>query len=300
MPPCRSLKCWRDNSSANREFAVTTRDISPLTRLVARIDRTRGSEDPDLIRSGFPSIDRVIGGGFRRGDLIVLGGDDGAGTSALALGIALRCAKRALLCTGEMPVERVYERALAIAARVSLDALRHGVVEDTERTRLSAATVTLRDYAPVVERLTQRGLADVAGALDSLPDASLVIVDGLEALLEHGQQREESLAWIVLTLKRLALERHVALVVVSHLPTLDRQRANRRPRLTDFGVFGAIGTHADVVLGLYREDLYDSDLGVAGATELIVLKQREGPLGYADLYYFAKWLRFEDVLDPDR
>ena len=279
---------------------MSTRDISPLTRLVARIDRTRGSEDPDLIRSGFPSLDRAIGGGFRRGDLIVLGGDDGAGTSALALGIALRCAKRALLCTGEMHVERVYERALAIAARVSLDALRHGVVEDTERTRVSAATVTLRDYAPVVERLTQRGIADVAGALDSLPDASLVIVDGLEALLEHGQHRDEALAWTVLTLKRMALERHIALVVVSHLPMLDRQRTNRRPRLTDFGVHGAIGTHADVVLGLYREDMYDADLGVAGATELIVLKQREGPLGYADLYYFAKWLRFEDVLDPDR
>ena len=279
---------------------MSTRDISPLTRLVARIDRTRGSEDPDLIRSGFPSLDRAIGGGFRRGDLIVLGGDDGAGTSALALGIALRYAKRALLCTGEMHVERVYERALAIAARVSLDALRHGVVEDTERTRVSAATVTLRDYAPVVERLTQRGIADVAGALDSLPDASLVIVDGLEALLEHGQHRDEALAWTVLTLKRMALERHIALVVVSHLPMLDRQRTNRRPRLTDFGVHGAIGTHADVVLGLYREDMYDADLGVAGATELIVLKQREGPLGYADLYYFAKWLRFEDVLDPDR
>ena len=279
---------------------MSTRDISPLTRLVARIDRTRGSEDPDLIRSGFPSLDRAIGGGFRRGDLIVLGGDDGAGTSALALGIALRCAKRALLCTGEMHVERVYERALAIAARVSLDALRHGVVEDTERTRVSAATVTLRDYAPVVERLTQRGIADVAGALDSLPDASLVIVDGLEALLEHGQHRDEALAWTVLTLKRMALERHIALVVVSHLPMLDRQRTNRRPRLTDFGVHGAIGTHADVVLGLYREDMYDADLGVAGATELIVLKQREGPLGFADLYYFAKWLRFEDVLDPDR
>ena len=279
---------------------MSTRDISPLTRLVARIDRTRGSEDPDLIRSGFPSLDRAIGGGFRRGDLIVLGGDDGAGTSALALGIALRCAKRALLCTGEMHVERVYERALAIAARVSLDALRHGVVEDTDRTRVSAATVTLRDYAPVVERLTQRGIADVAGALDSLPDASLVIVDGLEALLEHGQHRDEALAWTVLTLKRMALERHIALLVVSHLPMLDRQRTNRRPRLTDFGVHGAIGTHADVVLGLYREDMYDADLGVAGATELIVLKQREGPLGYADLYYFAKWLRFEDVLDPDR
>ncbi len=280
---------------------MNTHDISPLSRLVSRVERTRaGDTPPDVIRSGFPSLDRAISGGFRRGDLIVLGGDDGAGTSALALGIALRCATRALLLTGEVTVDRVYERALSIGARVPLESLRTGVSDDDERTRLAAAAVTLRDYAPVVERISAHGIADVERALDSLPDASLVIVDGLEALLSQGERRDESLAWIVLTLKRLALDRHIALVLLAHLPLMDRQRPNRRPRLTDFGVCGAVGVHADVVLGVFREDMYDTDLGVAGATELIVLKHRDGALGYADLYFFAKWLRFEDVLDPER
>jgi len=89
------------------------------------------------------------------------------------------------------------------------------------------------------------------------------------------------------------------LLVCSHLPAMDRTRADRRPRLTDFGVHGAVGTHADVVLGLYREDMHDADVGVAGATELIALKQRSGTSGYADLYFFGQWLRFEDVLDPE-
>ena len=77
---------------------------------------------------------------------------------------------------------------------------------------------------------------------------------------------------------------------------LDRTRQDRRPRLTDFGIRGAVGTHADLVLGLYREDLYDGDLGVAGATELLLLKHRDGALGYVDLFFYEQWMRFEEVL----
>ncbi len=284
---------------------MNSHDISPLTRIVARLDRVRvdhvrdSNDVVDTIRSGFPSVDRTIGGGFHRGDLIVLGGDDGVGTSSLALGIALRCESRALVLTGEMRPERVYERVLAIGARVSLDALRAGNVTDDDRGRLAAAAIALRDHVPVVESITRGGLADVTRMLESLPDTTLVIIDGLEALLEREERRVDVLAFFVLSLKRLAVERNVALLVISHLPAMDRTRADRRPRLTDFGVHGAVGTHADLVLGLYREDMYDADVGVAGATELIALKQRGGTSGYADLYFFGQWLRFEDVLDPE-
>jgi len=284
---------------------MSSHDISPLTRIVARLDRVRldhvrdGHDVADTMRSGFPSLDRTIGGGFQRGDLIVLGGDDGVGTSSLALGIALRCAPRALVLTGEMRPERVYERVLAIGARVALDALRAGSITDDDRRRLAAAAIALRDHVPVVESITRGGLADVTRMLESLPDTGLVIIDGLEALLEDEERRVDALAFFVLSLKRLAVERNVALLVISHLPAMDRTRADRRPRLTDFGIHGAVGTHADLVLGLYREDMYDADVGVAGATELIALKQRGGASGYVDLYFFGQWLRFEDVLDPE-
>lgn len=280
---------------------VSSHDISPLTRIVARVDRVRDGKDlDDFIRSGFPSLDRIIGGGFHRGDLIVLGGDDGAGTSSLALAIALRCEARALVFTGEMRPERAYERALAIGARVSPASLSAGTVTDEERSRIAATAITLRDHVPVVETITRGGLADVTPMLDSLPETTLLIIDGLEALLEREAGRFDALAFSLLSLKRLAIERNVALLVVTHLTAIDRTRADRRPRLADFGMHGAVGTHADLVLGLYREDLYDADVGVAGATELIVLKQRRGALGYADLYFFGQWLRFEDVLDPEQ
>ena len=281
---------------------MTHHDISPLARVVARVDRLRdGAGDPSIIATGFISLDRAIGGGFRRSDLIVLGGDDGVGTSALVLAMALRIESRTLLLTSEMRPERAFERALALSARVSLDSLRLGAVDEDERLRLAAAAVSLRDRSPVIDTLRDGGLAHVNDAIDASPDSAVVIIDGLEALLPRShpatQPRDEALAEAVLGLKRLALTRNVCVLLVTHLPGLDRTRRDRRPILSDFGVRGAVGTHADLVLGLYREDLYDGDMGVAGATELRLVKHRDGPIGYVDLFFYDKWLRFEDVLE---
>ncbi len=149
---------------------VNPLDISPLTRVVTRVDRLRDGEvDASIIPTGFPSLDRAIGGGFHRGDLIVLGGDDGVGCSSLALAIALRIRERTLLLTSEMRPERAYERALAMTARVTLDALRLGAVEDRERAQLAAAAVALRDRAPVIDVWGESGLAAVRQAADSAP-----------------------------------------------------------------------------------------------------------------------------------
>ena len=277
---------------------MTRLDISPLARVVARADRARdGEADSSLIPSGFFSIDRAIGGGMRRGDLIVLGGDAGAGTSSLALAITLRRSVPALFLSSEMHPDRVYERALASSARVSLQSLRSGAIDDGDRVRLGAAALALRDQTPIVDGLGRDGIAAVSRAIVASPRAALVVVDGIEGLLEAGRGRDEALAFILLSLKRIAIQRDVALLALSHLPALDRSRQDRRPQLADFGARGAVGVHADLVLGLFREELYESDLGVSGATEVLVLKQRDGAVGYADLYFYGQWLRFEDVLD---
>ena len=277
---------------------MTRLDISPLARVVARADRARdGEADTSLIPSGFFSIDRAIGGGMRRGDLIVLGGDAGAGTSSLALAITLRRSEPALFLSSEMHPDRVYERALASSARVSLQSLRSGAIDDGDRVRLGAAALALREQTPIVDGLVRDGITAVSRAIVASPRAALVVVDGIEGLLETGSGRDEALAFILLSLKRIAIERDVALLALSHLPALDRSRQDRRPQLADFGARGAVGVHADLVLGLFREELYESDLGVSGATEVLVLKQRDGAVGYADLYFYGQWLRFEDVLD---
>src|ERR1051325_2604806 len=107
-------------------------DISPLSVLLSRVDAVAdGSAAPDTVSCGFPSLDKMLGGGFRRGDLIALGGDVASGKSALALAFAIRGAiqgQRVGFFTGEMAVERVLERIIAIEGRVLIDDLRRGAL----------------------------------------------------------------------------------------------------------------------------------------------------------------------------
>lgn len=272
---------------------------TPLDRVLARIDQSAdGLVDESVIPTRFASLDRAIGGGFRRGDLVVLGGDHGAGTSSLSLGIAMRCAPRALVVTGELHEERVYERALAITARVPLESFRLGVLSEEELARVRMAAPGVREWGPHVDTVTHGGVEVLWTAHDRVPDAPMIVVDGAEMLLARDFDTADALAGILLELKRFALERNVIVLLVMHLATLDRTRHDRRPRLADFGAGGAVGVHADLVLGLFREEMYDADVAVTGAAELSLLKYREGPLGYVDLYFSAPLLRFEDVLDP--
>src|SRR5207244_11979051 len=100
--------------------------------------------------------------------------------------------------------------------------------------------------------------------------------------------------------KGLGAEPQVGLLVGWRLASFATGRDNARPTLDDFGHLGAIKQHADVALAIYREEMYSPGYGVEGATELLVLKNRNGPTGFVDLYFYRRWLRFEDMLDHDR
>ena len=279
-------------------------DISPIARVMRRVDEaTDGSPSPDSIATGFPSVDKLLGGGVRRGDLVVIGGDIASGKSALALAIALRSAegeRTVAFLSGEMSVSRIMERALAIEGRVSVDDIRSGNLDDVSRASLGAAAVRLRDRAPQVDRLVAGGIGPLGDDLRRRLDLEVAICDSLQAVATGARNRDEELAAAARDLKLLAVELDIAIVVTTQLSELQRDRADMRPQLADYGALGAIGEHADVMLGLFREEMYDSTRGIEGATELIVNKNRNGGTGYADLYFYKKWMRFEDMLDPDR
>lgn len=256
--------------------------------------------DPWIVPSGFPSLAPLVHGGFRGGDLLVLGGDAGSGTSALALAFALRASAmgtRTLLLSSEHTPARVFEQALSAVAHVPLDALRRGAINDTERASVSAAATHLRDHAPVIMSLGRDGPDGLVRALEVTSDTRLLVVDGLEALLTDPAARDDALAYAVLACKRLALAQDLVVLLTAHFPDFDRSRRERRPTLGDFGVRGAVATHADLVLGLFREELYTREAALAGAAELHLLKHRTGDTGYVDLYFDAPCLRFEDVME---
>ena len=276
-------------------------DISPLSQLMMRMDAVAdGTATADGIATGFPSLDKLLGGGLRRGDLVVLGGDVGVGKSALALAIALRARSAGTaveFMSGEMDVSRVLERVLAIEGKASVDQIRQGTLDDSTRAALGAAAFRLRDAAPGISRLPAGGPTEVV-ALAASHDPALLVVDSLQAMVgtAHGTLDDE-LALAVRALKAHALDAKVAVLLTAHVPSLDRSRADLRPALDDFGARGAVKQMADVVLGLFREELYQPSPGHEGATELAVLKNRSGLTSYVDLFYYKQWLRFEDMVE---
>jgi len=279
--------------------------LSPVESIVQRVDETQaGSPRADGIRTGFPSIDRTLGGGFRRQDLIVLGGDVGSGKSSLALGIALRAAQSGtttLFLSGEMSEERVLERALAIEGRASVDDLRSARLDDLGRSAVGAAAVRIRDLPLRVQPISGLDPDEIERALATeAPARTLLVVDSIQQVWAAAQDVDERIGEAVRTLKRIALEQDIAVLCVAHLPRLLPRRRDPRPTLDDFGGLGTVKQLADVVLAIYREEMYQPGRGMEGATELIVGKNRNGATGFVDLYFYQRWLRFEDMLEPDR
>lgn len=278
---------------------------SSLTNLIRQVDAQleTGVASPDTVPTGFPSADRMLGGGLRRRDLVVLGGDVGSGKSALALGFALRAAgagQRVAFFSGEMDEDRLLERALAIESRTRIDDMRRGLLSDEGRSSVGAAAVRIRDLP--LHFFTLAGAPfEEALAPAWRHEPALVVVDYLQ-LLQAPTDRgthDEDCAGALRALKALALDRRVACLAVAQLPQHVAQRDDPRPTLDDFGALGAVKQHADVALGIFREEMYHPGAGLEGATQLLVLKNRNGPTGFVDLYFYQQWVRFEDMLDPD-
>jgi replicative DNA helicase len=259
-----------------------------------------GGVPDEAIGTGFPSVDALLGGGVHRGDLVVLAGEAGSGKSALALASVLRICNvggKAAFLTGEMTAERVYDRALAIEARVRHDHLRSGTLDDSARNQVAMAAAKLRNKPPVIRQIPDGGVPVLSDVLIEHLGLQLVVVDPVQWLLSGEDALDEQMASAARELKALALRRSVAVLAVTSLRTLTRERADPRPRLDDLGALGALKQHADVVLGLFREEMYSDLNDVQGAAELHVLKNRNGALGYADLFFYKESLRFEDVVD---
>ena len=278
---------------------------SLLETLISQIDqRSPETSPPDTVPTGFPSLDKVLAGGVRQKDLVVLGGDVGSGKSAFALEVGIRAATQGvptLYLSGEMSPQRILERALAIEGRASIDDLRQGRLDDTSRASVGAAALRLRHLPLLIRPLMGSSFDEIRSALDIVPRHRLLIVDSVQLAgpPRPAARVQERLALTIRALKGLGVEWDAAVLATAQLPNLRVSRADPRPTLDDLGGYGAVKQNADLVLMIYREEMYRPGQGVEGATELIVAKNRNGPTGFVDLYFYPRWLRFVDMLDPD-
>lgn len=239
----------------------------------------------DVVVPPFEDLAQVLGGGMRKGQLIVVAGRPGLGKSVLSTDFARKAAiqdgKRAIIFTLEMSDEEVLQRITAAEARVPLNAIiqrevsRLQLATITEAgARISGSPLTI-DYAPTC---TTEHIRSQLRWLSRDDPAKLVVVDYLQIM--HGpkhQRRDQELAMITRELKAMAGEFEVPIVLLSQLNRDSQKRTDKRPQIGELRDSGAIEADADVVILIHREDAYERETPRAGEAELIVAKNRSGP-----------------------
>ncbi len=243
------------------------------------------------------------------GELIIAGARPGMGKTALVLGITLFAAERVnsriALFTMEMPKEQIGMRILANASNINMQRLRNGMLSDDEwikvgdcLNRLSVCRIFIDDtpgLSPSKMRSRVRRLMMEQGGLD------LIVVDylGLMSSDKRQENRQQEVSDISRGLKAVALELKVPILAAAQLARANTQRHNKRPQLSDLRDSGSIEQDADVVLFIHREKYYqaddpDADQPAAddGAAEIIISKQRNGPVGTVEVEWQDEFARF--------
>ncbi|MCD6218779.1 replicative DNA helicase [Candidatus Calescamantes bacterium] len=255
------------------------------------------------IPSGFRDVDLKTSG-FQPGDFIVVAGRPSMGKTSFVLNIALNVALDhnvpVALFSLEMGALQLAQRLLCMEARVEMQRLRQGFISDEEWPKLSIAAGRLHD-APIFiddsSALTPLELRAKARRLKSRRDVKLIVIDYLQLmkLSRRIESRQQEIAEISLCLKNLAKELEIPVIAVSQLSRRPEGRADYRPKLSDLRESGAIEQDADVVLLLFRKDYYSDDPEVKGICEVIIAKQRNGPVGTVELTFLHEYTRFEDI-----
>jgi replicative DNA helicase len=282
-------------------------EIQPLlTQVMERIDLLYHKDNPSDITgipTGYRDLDRETSG-LQPGDLIIIAGRPSMGKTALALNMAEHVAVENKLPVAvfsmEMSGSQLAMRMLGSIGRLDQHKLRTGRLSDDDWNRLTNAVGKLHD-API--------LVDESGALNALElrararrlhrqygALGLIVVDYLQLMqaTSEGENRATEISEISRSLKSLAKELKVPVVALSQLSRAVEQRTGpKRPIMSDLRESGAIEQDADLILAIYREEVYTPDTPEKGTAEIIILKQRNGPIGTVKLTFLGEYTRFE-------
>ncbi len=283
--------------------------IGPAAEEVrARLLAMRNGEmTQDLLKTDFRELDAVAKG-LRAGQLVIIGARPGMGKTAFALALVLRAAvhqgKRVLFFSLEMSVEELSERAVAAGAKVDLSRLQSGELDSGELGHVDRAIGELRDADLILNADPTVRVGDIR--LAALRERSrggigLIAVDYLQlmsgaAKSRGAENRQAEVAEISRSLKLLARELEVPIIALSQLSRNLESRHDKRPQLSDLRESGALEQDADLVLFLYRDELYDENSPSKGLVEVIVAKHRNGPTGKAMLFFEPEFMRYGDLL----
>jgi replicative DNA helicase len=289
--------------------------IAPiLARVYERIDHLHNQDNPSDVTgvpTGFHDLDQRTAG-LQPGDLIIIAGRPSMGKTAFALNIAEHVALHpsvampVAIFSMEMSGSQLAMRMLSSIAKVDAHKLRTGRLSDEEWAQLTEATGKLHEAKIHVDETAALNALEVRARARRLKreysKLGLIIVDYLQLMSasSQGENRATEISEISRSMKALAKELEVPVIALSQLSRAVEQRNDRRPMMSDLRESGAIEQDADVILFIYRDEVYFPDKEeTKGRAEIIIGKQRNGPIGRIDLTFLGRFTRFANFQDPN-
>ncbi|MEK3762644.1 replicative DNA helicase [Paenibacillus sp. FSL P4-0338] len=253
------------------------------------------------IRSGFDDLDKMTSG-FQRNDLIIVAARPSVGKTAFALNIAQNVAVRAgetvAVFSLEMSAPQLVQRMVCAEGNIDASRMRTGHFEEDDWEKMAVAMGALSEadiHIDDTPGITVNEIRAKCRRLKKEKGLGMVVIDYLQLIQGRGQRgvnRQEEVSQISRTLKQLARELEVPVIALSQLSRGVEQRQDKRPMMSDLRESGSIEQDADIVAFLYRDDYYNQDAEKKNIIEIIISKQRNGPVGTVELVFLKAFNKF--------
>jgi replicative DNA helicase len=281
-----------------------------LSQVMERVDELYNRDNPSDVTgipTGYNDLDQMTSG-LQEGDLVIVAGRPSMGKTAFALNIGEHVAVESGLPVAvfsmEMGGTQLASRMLGSIARIDQHKLRTGRLSDDDWNRLTNAVGKLHDAPIHIDETPALNALELRARARRLHrqygKLGLVIVDYLQLMsaTSMGENRATEISEISRSMKALAKELHVPVIALSQLNRSLEQRPNKRPVMSDLRESGAIEQDADLILFIYRDEVYNPDTADKGKAEIIIGKQRNGPIGTVNLTFLGQYTRFENYAAP--
>ena len=288
-----------ERGGAGRRESVAIRDV--LVSVMERIDElSRRDSTITGVSTGFEDLDRKTAG-LQQGDLVIVAGRPSMGKTSFSMNLVEEAAIKArlpvIVFSMEMPAEQLVMRLLSSLGQIDQQKVRTGKLEQEDWPRLTSALAMLNDTNVFIvddAALTPTELRARCRRLKREHGLGLVVIDYLQLMHVPGtrENRATEISEISRSLKALAKELMVPVVACSQLNRSLEQRQDKRPVMSDLRESGAIEQDADLILFIYRDEVYNEESKDKGKAEIIIGKQRNGPIGRVELAFLHQYTRF--------
>ncbi|MBK1702010.1 replicative DNA helicase [Thiococcus pfennigii] len=277
-----------------------------LRQAVERVDKLFQSDDPITgLPTGFQDFDMMTSG-LQPADLIIVAGRPSMGKTSFAMNIAehaaIKTRRPVAVFSMEMPGDALAMRMMSSLGRIDQHRVRTGKLGDEEWPRLTSAVHILAEVPLFIDDTPALTPTEVRARARRLKrehdDLALIVLDYIQLMQAPsvGENRATEISAISRSLKALAKELDVPVIALSQLNRSLEQRPNKRPVMSDLRESGAIEQDADLIVFIYRDEVYHEDSKDKGIAEIIIAKQRNGPIGTTRLTFLGKYTKFENFI----